>query len=324
MKTFTLIILIISNNLFAQKKVVSYYANKTIAIEVNHDSIFFYNSLGNLTRLIDLKQKKSISYGLPIEVQNLIYYGDVNYENINDNTFQTYLYTKAVEPASEVICTTKVFYNELGLKKGYIEQCPNDSGSDDYVFGGENIYQYNLFGQLTTIKEKVVKKYDKNGNMISYLNRYKYYYTANKLTKRVRYNYQDTSVVVEVTKYEYGNNNELLTMTNYGVHDEREWFRLKYVFSYNAKGLILNIQEVTTFENKILLEYAYNKNSKIKHSYIYPNKSFSYDYNSNGYVIKITGNNDFLRLYEYNKNGRLVSITHKWGRSVQYSFFDFE
>ena len=332
MKPLILLLLLVNNDVMAQANYISYFANKTIAVEKRNDSVFFYNNSGSLIRLIDLKDKKSIHYGLPIKVQNLIYYGDINQENINDNTFQTFLYFKKIKPVSEYGCTVTVFYNQLGLKSGYKEECPDDTGGDNYVFGDKDIYQYNDFGQLTTVKGRKIKDYDENGNMVSSFYRFKYFYKKNRLVKRVEFEHKDTSDVVEITKFKYNDNNQLIAMISYDFMFGKQQFKSMYTFEYNSKNLITKVQEHNNLGEraKIFLKYVYDENSKIIETYSIivtyssPNKSLKYEYNSNGYVVKITGDNGFLRLYEYGKLGQLVSVTNKRGRSIDYTFYDFE
>ncbi|MBL4746730.1 MAG: hypothetical protein JKY08_10225 [Flavobacteriaceae bacterium] len=55
-----------------QNDTIIYFDNEKIAVKKTSDSISFYNSSGALTRIIDLKVKKSIQYGLPEEVKSIM------------------------------------------------------------------------------------------------------------------------------------------------------------------------------------------------------------------------------------------------------------
>ncbi|QWX84604.1 hypothetical protein H0I23_02860 [Cellulophaga sp. HaHaR_3_176] len=333
MKIILLLFLTYSISATAQnKEIISYYGNGNIAVQKNKDSVFFYNNLGNLTRLIDLKVKKSISYGFPIEAQNIIFFGTSDQKRGDTHTFPVFLYSHIKENAGVVLCSKQMYYNDWGLNIGYIEKCPDDTGSKDYRFGEENLYQYNNFGQLTTIKGDTIREYDINGNMKSFFRRnyssgktyniYKYHYSENKLIKKEDFDteYED-SILKNISRYEYDNKDRLKVIKNFSVYNKKERLQSSFLFDYNSENLILSIQEVRkgSEDNKrILLEYKYTKDSKMEYSYIHPNKSLNYKYDEKGNLVNVLKNGKIISTYKYNSNGRLIYFFNGWSEETSY------
>ena len=179
-----------------QNDTIIYFDNHKIAVKKISDSISFYNSAGVLTKIIDLKARKATRYGLPKEVESVIINGKIPERlNIFEETFPVYLYTQKYEDAGVVLCNKTIYYNKWGLKIGYKEICPDDTGGEDYHFGGKNLYTYNKFGQL--IKgDNIIRKYNGDGQLIGRYSKnsnkllFKYIYKNNKIVESKSYIYK--------------------------------------------------------------------------------------------------------------------------------------
>ncbi|WP_271785023.1 hypothetical protein [Aquimarina algiphila] len=297
---------------------ICYYANGYIAFQKIRDSVFFYNSSGNLTRLIDLKARKSTPYGLPREVQNMIFFQNPKQKRADISTFPSYLYTQISVNAGLVLCDKKIYYNDLGLKKGYIERCPDDSGGEDYIFGKQNLYQYNDFGQLTTIKGDTIRVYNKNGQMIHFFRRnyfsgkifniYNYHYSDDKLIKKENFDteYED-SFLESVSKYEYDSKNRLEIIKNYNIYKGNEVLQSTILFKYNRRDLIIEVKKKSLLGDfYVLLGYTYDKSNRITYTYMYPNEKLNYEYDEKGNLINVLKNGKTITKYRYDSIGKLT------------------
>ncbi len=253
---------------------IVYYSNKTIAYKKQNDSVFFYNSLGSLRKVIDLKNKKIIPHGLPKEVQDIVFGGKIPERvEVSEETFPTYLYTQKYIDAGVVLCSKHIFYNNLGLKIGYEEVCPDDTGGSDYHFGDKNIYEYNKYGLLTR-NENTIYEYNENGQLI-----------------KVGYRKNDTSKVHYYKEYRYYNHR----LSELSIHSSNGKNKvIKY--SYNSNGLLSEI--ITGKYSKIVL--GYNRNEKIIKvtklkiftGNIYEHNYLTYVYDMNNRIIKVLINHE--------------------------------
>ncbi|TPN82859.1 hypothetical protein [Aquimarina algicola] len=332
MRIVILFFLVFIGNIVAQdKEVISYYANKNVAVKKNENTILFYDNSGKLIRLIDLKVKKSISFGLPIEVKNIIFFGSSKKMRGDIDTFPTYLYTHINENAGVVLCDKIIYYNELGLKVGYVEKCPDDTGGDDYRFGKEKLYQYNDFGQLTTIKGDTIRAYDNNGRMIRFFRRnhftgkifniYNYHYTNNKLITKENFDTEYTDTILKsISKYKYDHKDRLKSIKNFNVYKGKEVFQSSFLFDYNSKNLIVRVSKKKRYAKKelTLLSYKYDKNLKIQYSYIYPNQKLEYEYDKKGNLIQVSENGKIINTYRYNDVGTRIYSSNGWSESTSY------
>ena len=61
----------------AQQNNIVRFDNTTIAVKKQNDTIYLYNSLGELRKTINFENKKVTPFGLPKEVQDIIYNGEI-------------------------------------------------------------------------------------------------------------------------------------------------------------------------------------------------------------------------------------------------------
>ncbi len=300
---------------------IVYFANKTLALKKQNDTVFFYNSSGDLRKMIDLKNKKVTHFGLPKEVQDIIYTGMVPERlEIMEETFPTYLYTQKYTDAGIVLCKERVFYNELGLKTGYEEICPNDiADGSDYHFGGKNIYKYNKYGLPTQI-DNIIYEYNDNGQLIEvyykekssgekrWSRKYKYkdnklseLKTINSLYPSVRYKYNDKGLLSDIIKNQH----------------------FKTSLEYDDNNRVISVSKVVSF-NEIkktpVLIYTYDNHDRIVKIQA-KNKRFYYTYDDNGNLVERIQkgyDRDIVDHYRYDENGTLIYIQNRWGEDKGY------
>ncbi len=310
---------------------IIYFPDKIIALKRKNDSVYFYNRAGELRKIIDLKNKKVTPFGLPKEVQKVIYRGKAyRYIEVLEETFPTYLYTQKYIDAGEVLCDMHIFYNELGLKTGYEEICPNDIvGGSDYHFIGKDIYKYNKYGLPTEI-DNIIYKYNDNAQLIEvyykekssqkirWSRKYKYkdnrlseLISSNSYNQTIGYNYNEKGLLSEIilTKYnkivlEYNDNNQIIKMG-----DEFKW----------KKGIIKKTFITYHYDSKHRIEQIDVYNTHVKNDS--PYEVFRYKYDDNGNLIQRTiktPHNETVDNYKYNKNGTLIYMENRWGEDKSY------
>lgn len=316
----------------AQQSNIVYYANNAIAIKKQNDSIYFYNSLGELRKIISLKNNKSTPYGLPKEVQEIIYTGEVPERiAISEETFPTFLYTHKYTDAGIVLCSEQYFYNELGLKTGYIEICPDDTGGANNHSGGKNIYKYNTYGLLTE-RENTVFKYNDNGQLIE--RRYRnvssiYIYST------INYQYQYNKLISakknegSQLNYTYNSNGLLSEIIKNNRH--------KIAIEYNKQHKVTKVSEVHQWRGKLFknirLTYSYDTNNNIEKietfnaGFLSSTVSITYDIEGN--IIQKMFDGKIIGSYKYDKKGTLISIesNKKWGAvktMINYEFTHYK
>lgn len=311
-------------NSYAQQNGIVRFENDTIAIKKQNDSIYFYTSLGELRKIVNLNSKKSTPYGLPKEVQDIIYDGKIpKHIEISEETFPTYLYTHRYVDTGIVLCSVNYFYNDLGLQTGYKEICPNDiADGDDYHFGGENLYKYNKYGLLIE-KENSVFRYNNKGQLIE-----KCYRNAKskKISCSRKYKYQDDKLIASVTVSEDGKNDLDYRYNNKGLLSEIiKNKRSKIVLEYNKHNKIIKVSDVKTWRNKTFkntrLIYHYNPQNRIikistyTHYPDFPFEDWDFVYDTNGNFIQKKLNGELIGSYQYDDKGTLIYLesNRRWG-----------
>ncbi len=308
----------------AQHNYTVRFENDTIAVKRQNDSIYFYNSLGEVRKIVSLKNKKSTPYGLPKEVQDIIYDGEIPGRiEISEETFSTYLYTQRYVDAGIVLCSVNYFYNDLGLQTGYKEICPDDlADSDDNHFGGKNLYNYNKYGLLTE-KENNVFRYNNKGQLVEKCYR-------NTQSKKIscfrKYTYQDDKLIASTTIPDDGKNDLDYAYNSKGLLSEIiRSKRSKIVLEYNESNKIIRVSDVhkwrgKTYKNTRLIYYydAKNRIEKIKtyqNHPDFPSEYFEFIYDNEGNLIQKIFNGEILASYQYDDKGTLIVIesNKRWG-----------
>ena len=327
-----LVFIILSSN--AQEKDIVYFANNTIAVKKQNDSIYFYNSLGKLHRIISFKNKKSTPYGLPKEVEKIIHNGKIPERiEISEETLSTYLYTERYADAGIVICSLHIYYNELGLRTGYKEICPNDiADGDDIHFGGKDLYRFNKYGLLIET-EGILYTYNDNGQLVEKHNR-------NRGTKKVhriaKYKYLDGKLIACVIQKI--NSNPAYNKTNtlkYGYNKKGllseiiQNKRSKIVLEYNNHNKVTSVSEVKTWRDKVdkhtYLTYDYDTKHNITkinidHRSNYSDQELDFKYDDDGNLIQKMFDGKIIASYKYDSKGTLIYIEQnkRWGESKGY------
>jgi len=315
-----------------QNDTIIYFDNNKIAVKKTSDSILFYNSDETLTKIIDLKIKKSTQYGLPQQVKDIIVNGKIPERlNIFEETFPTYLYTQRYIDERIVLCNKTMYYNKWGLNTGFKNICPDDTGGKDYHFGGKNLYTYNKFGQLITIKgENTIRKYNGNGQLIGrYLKNsnkplFEYTYTNNKIVESKSYTYKKGKQYVGIKIYFYNEKGllkEIISKNYLKYNYEKGKPRKSILFEYNDNNQITKVMHVEFYFTKnyhTFLEYKYDdrhrlKSISINHKFSYSNNKYNYQYDDNDNIISISSNGKTLTKYKYDNNGRLIHISNHFG-----------
>ena len=329
-----LVLLLFKTNGNAQHNDIVRFENDTIAIKKQNDTIYFYNSVGELRKIVSLNSKKSTPYGLPKEVQDIIYDGEISERiEISEETFPTYLYKQRYVDAGIVLCSVNYFYNDVGLQTGYKEICPNDiADGDDYNFGGENLYKYNKYGLLIET-EGVVYKYNDNGQLIEKNNRnsfskkvyrnIKYKYNENKLLECVIHKNNSNSIYQDTIKLKYVYNTKGL------LSEIIKSKRSKIVLEYNEDNKVAKVSEVKTWRDRefkhTYLAYYYDINSRIvriqiDHQSGYADKDLGFVYDIHGNLIQKILDGKIIASYKYDSKGTLIYLEHnkRWGESKGY------
>lgn len=317
--SFILLLLLFIASSNAQQKNTIYFANQTIAVQQQNDSIIFYNSEGYIRKIISLKNKKATPYGLPQEVQEIIYKGEIPTDIcVSEESFPTYLYTQKYENRGVVICFQQYYYDSLHLKNGFTELCPDDLNDGDILH--EKQYKYNKYGLLTQA-DNCINYYNNLGQLL------KKEYKNTKLGTIVRtitYEYQNGKIInsnissnseKSTRSYVYNSKGMLIEIIKNN--------KSKIVLEYNSNDKIVQVSLVNTWRNKtyktLRLNYIYDVYDRICKVQTYQNgfldKSYAFKYNAKGSLIKKTINGQLIASYQYNKNGTLISIlsNEKWG-----------
>ncbi|WP_299435644.1 hypothetical protein [uncultured Aquimarina sp.] len=317
----------------AQQDDIVYFANNAIAVKKQNDSIYFYNNLGAIRKIISLKNNKSTPFGLPKEVQEIIYNGEIPERiGISGETFPTYLYTQRYSDAGIVLCSLRIYYNELGLKTGYEEICPDDTGGSDYHFGGKNLYKYNKYG-FQTETENIVYIYNDNGQLVEKNNRNsaskkvyrstKYEYKKGKLLACVIHKINSNPVYNKTVNLKYMYNTKGLLSEI--IKNNRQ----KIVIEYNNHNKVTKVNEVKTWKDKkkehTYLTYYYNANKKIEriqidHQYSYPDQDLRFMYDDDENLVQKTLNGKIIESFGYDKKGTLIytGSNERWGKDKVY------
>ncbi|MEW7280394.1 hypothetical protein ABW636_17520 [Aquimarina sp. 2201CG1-2-11] len=308
----------------AQHNYTVRFENDTIAVKRQNDSIYFYNSLGEIRKIVSLKNKKSTPYGLPKEVQEIIYDGEIPERiEISEETFPTYLYTQRYVDAGIVLCSVNYFYNDLGLQTGYKEICPDDlADGDDNHFGDKDLYKYNKYGLLIE-KEGDVYQYNNHGQLIE-----KCYRNAKskKISCSRKYKYQNDKLIASTTTSEDDKNTLGYTYNSKGLLSEIvRSKRSKIVLEYNEQDKIIKVSDVKTWRDKTYkntrLIYHYNLQNRIikintyTHYPDFPFEDWDFVYDLNGNLTQKKLNGEVIESYKYDANGTLIYIENnkRWG-----------
>ncbi|MDH7447625.1 RHS repeat domain-containing protein [Aquimarina sp. 2201CG14-23] len=306
----------------AQDRNIVYYENNKIAVKQQNDSIYFYDSSGELRKIINLKNKKSTPFGLPKEVQDIIYDGKIPERiEISEETFPTYLYRQRYTDAGIVLCSEHVYYNELGLKTRYKEICPNDiAGDDDYHFGDKNLYKYNKYG-LPTEVEGAVYKYNGNGQLVE-----KCYQDtqSKKIRCSSKYKYQNGKLIASISNLKTSKNNLSYVYNDKGQLSEIiQSSRSKIVIQYNYQKKVTSLSEVKTWRDKkykrTYLTYHYDAENRIEkiqiHGLFDNSDDYRFIYDSNGNLTQKMLNGKVIESFNYNNDGTLIYIRNnkRWG-----------
>ncbi|WP_299895504.1 RHS repeat domain-containing protein [uncultured Aquimarina sp.] len=317
-------------NSAAQNDIIR-FENDSIAIKKQNDSIYFYNHQGELRQIISLQNKKSTPYGLPKEVEEIIYSGEViGRIEISAETFPTYLYTQRYVDAGIVLCSLNVYYNELGLKTGYKEVCPNDiADGDEYHFGDKNLYKYNKHGFLIETDDTLYT-YNDNGQLIEKKNRN---FGTKKVYRISTYEYDKHKLVrCSIQKI---NSNQVYNKTKvleYHYNDKGllseiiQSKRSKIILEYNEHNQIHKVSEVKKWSEKerkhTYLTYDYDTDNRIKkikinHQSSYSDQDLGFIYDDHGNLTQETLNDKTLESYRYDSKGKLISIERnkRWGEN---------
>ncbi len=233
-----------------------------------------------------------------------------------------------------MLCKKFLFYNKLGLKTGYREICPDDTGGADYHFEDKNLYKYNKYGLLVKKRRKIfdynIFEYNDKGQLIKIGYRekpsQKTHYTKafkydknNKLSESVilntpyqsvdRYNYNHKGLLSEIVTSKYN----------------------KIEFEYNNNGKItkvssvLNVKDKNIYVKKTHLTYHYDRLDRIIRIQINSlrNKDdFRYTYDKADNLIQIKRNEEIIQNYKYNDKGTLIYIENRWGEDKSYPKYE--
>ena len=239
------------------------------------------------------------------------------HNSFNNLVLQNKLYTYKYEFNKDCSFNTiekEYFYNtKLVCEDSVFENCDTikiDSVNNSFPFVYKEPEYYKLTYNYTSDSLVKLLFYNKNGDLISYINRI---FTDSKLSSEEKY--WDT-VLISKSKYWYNTNNQLANKT---VFYRNNYYENSYVYSlkekletdnefnyryvYNIKGQIVNkktyrgtsfISEVCYYYNKqgdlILEQYSY-KNGEIKktlYDYTYDNKNnwiLCIEYNCTGNIF---------------------------------------
>lgn len=315
------------SNSNAQDSNTVYFENNKIAIKQQNDSIYFYNSSGELRKIINLKNKKSTPFGLPKEVQDIIYDGEIPERiKISEETFPAYLYTQRYVDAGIVLCSQYIFYNKLGLKTGYKEICPNDlADGEDNHFGGENLYKYNKYGLLTET-EGIQYKYNSNGQLVEKC----YQNTRSKNTDcTIKYEYQNGKLIASISNSKTSPSNLNYVYNDKGqISEIIQSSRSKIVIQYNDQNKVVSLSEVKTWRDKTnkrtYLTYHYNAENRIEkiqiHGLFDDTDDYRFIYDSKGNLTQKTLNGKIMESFDYNDDGTLIYIGNnkRWGDDKGY------
>lgn len=328
--SFVVVVLLLKINANAQQNSSVRFANNTIAIKKQNDSIYFYDSLGELRKIIDLKNNKVTPFGLPKEVKDIIYRGEIPERiEVSDETFPAYLYTERYVDVGIVLCSRQLFYNKIGLKTGYKEICPNDIvDGDDYHFGSENLYKYNKYGLLIET-EAIVYKYNDKGQLIEKKNRNRgskkvyrntmYSYKDEKLTECIIHEINSNPIYNRTSKRKYIYN--IKGLLSEIIKNKRS----KIVLEYNKHNKIIKVSDVHTWRNKTYkkprLIYHYNPQNRIVkismyvHSSDIPFEEWGFVYDVYGHLTQKTLDGKIIESYQYDDKGTLIAIesNKRWG-----------
>ncbi len=310
------------SNSNAQDSNTVYFENNRIAIKEQNDSIYFYNSSGELRKIINLKNKKSTPFGLPKEVQDIIYDGEIPERiEISEETFPTYLYTQRYVDAGIVLCSERNFYNKLGLKTGYKEICPNDlADGEENHFGSKNLYKYNKYGLPIEI-EGVVYKYNGNGQLVEkcYQNT-----QSKKIYCTTKYAYQNGKLIASISNSKTSPNNLNYVYNDKGqISEIIQSSRSKIVIQYNDQNKVVSLSEVKMWRDKKIkhtyLTYHYNAENSIEKIQIQglfdDTDEYGFIYDSKGNLTQKTLNGKVIDSFNYNDDGTLIYIGNnkRWG-----------
>ncbi len=321
-----MLLLVINAN--AQQNSSVRFANNSIAIKKQNDSIYFYNSVGELRKIIDLKNKKVTPFGLPKEVEDIIYRGEIPERvGVSAETFPIYLYKERYADAGVVLCSTQIFYNKMGLITGYKEICPDDTGGADNHFGDENMFKYNKYGLLIE-REAAVYKYNDNGQLIEKNNRNRgtkkvyrntvYTYKNGRLAECTILKINSDPAYNQTSKRKYIHNKKGL-LSEIIKND-----RSKIVIEYNDHDKVTKVSQVKTWRDKeykhTYLTYYYDAENRIKrvqvdHQSSYPDADLGFIYDKNGNLIQKTRDGEIIASFKYNDKGTLIYIENnrRWG-----------
>ncbi|WP_299247437.1 hypothetical protein [uncultured Aquimarina sp.] len=306
----------------AQDSNIVYYENNKIAVKQQNDSIYFYNSSGELRKIINLKNKKSTPFSLPKEVQDIIYDGKIPERiEISEETFPTYLYTQRYTDAGIVLCSEHVYYNKLGLKTGYKKICPNDlADGDDYHFGDKNLYKYNKYGLLIE-KEGAVYTYNDNGQLVEKCYRDT---QSKKIRCSSKYTYQNGKLIASISNSKTSKNN-----LSYMYNDKGQLSEIiqssssKIIIQYNDQNKVVSLSEVKTWKDKkyqrTYLTYHYDAENRIEkiqiHGLFDYTDDYRFIYDRNGNLTQKMLNGKVVESFNYNDDGTLIYIGNnkRWG-----------
>ncbi|WP_298544961.1 hypothetical protein [uncultured Aquimarina sp.] len=322
------LLLLFKFNSNAQGSNIVYYENNKIAVKHQNDSIYFYNSLGAIRKIISLKNNKSTPFGLPQEVQEIIYNGEIPEKvEISGETFPTYLYKKRYTDAGIVLCSERIYYNKLGLKTGYEEICPDDTGGSDYHFGGKNIYKYNQYGLLIE-KEGVIYNYNNYGQLIQKKNRN---ISSKKVYRDAKYKYNqgklfECTIDIINSNPEYNKTLKLkYKYNNKGLLSEIiKNSRKKIVIEYNNDNNVTKVSEVKNWRDKkyehTYLTYYYDTKKRIEriqidHQYSYSDQDLRFMYDEDENLVQKILNGKIIESFGYDDKGTLIYIgsNERWG-----------
>lgn len=171
-------------------------------------------------------------------------------------------------------------------------------------------YTYNGLNLLSQIKDQAgeleIFKYDKQGRLALHTDRnknaVKYTYNRdNNILSKIELNTQT------VEEYTYNLDGSVKSAKN-----ENEIYTYEYTPSRNLKNKYLN--------NKLILQYTYDKNSNLSELKDLTGRTTKYTYDIIGRVENVFENNEKVAEYTYNCDDTINSIKYGNGINTQYSY----